>query len=72
MGGSEVGHGRIGTANDCINFCANLRETENSEINGVTISVSNPHNPDCYCEVGMTGSTGGNTWRTCFLTKGKP
>ena len=71
-GGTEIGQGQIGTANDCVNLCAKLQETENSEINGVTISVSNPDNPSCYCEVGMTGPNSSGSYKTCFLTKGKP
>ena len=69
-GGPEFRQGHVGTSDDCIQRCLTLRKTQNREINGVTISVSNPDNPACYCESRMSGHSSSGYWRTCFLTRG--
>ncbi|XP_057313930.1 adhesion G protein-coupled receptor B1-like [Hydractinia symbiolongicarpus] len=65
-GGTEVNIGYKETISDCINACA-AKRFENPKINGVTIPSKITGKVNCYCEIGMTKSNGGSSWRTCKM-----
>lgn len=61
-GGSEIYVGVL-APEACVKECAKRRLTDGS-INGATVQKEG--SPSCYCEKGMSGSSG-NTYKTCYI-----